>query len=81
MKILTTTLAIFIISFSANSSNNKFFNDCKKLKEEIEGNIYNYFANLEKENLRKYPDHKQRARQYLDSASKQANVYNVICDD
>ena len=81
MKIIITTLAIFIISFSANSSKNEFFKDCKKLKNEIEFNIYNYFANLEKENLRKYPDHKQRARQYLDSASKPANVYNVICDD
>ena len=81
MKLLITTLSILFMSFSANSSNNKFFNDCKKLKEEIEGKIYDYFANLEKENLRKYPDHKQRARQYLDSASKQANVYNVICDD
>ena len=81
MKIIITTLAIFIISFSANSSKNEFFKDCKKLKNEIEFNIYNYFANLEKENLRKYPDHKQRARQYLASASKLANVYNVICDD
>ena len=81
MKILTTTLAIFIISFSANSSNNKFFNDCKKLKEEIEGNIYNYFANLEKENLRKYPDHKERARDFLNVANKQANVYIAICKD
>ena len=81
MNIIITTFSILFISFSANSSNNKYFNDCKKLKEEIEGNIYNYFANLEKENLRKYPDYKQRARQYLDTASKQANVYKVICED
>lgn len=81
MKLLITIITIIFINFGANSSNNEDFNDCKKLKNEIEINIYNYFANLEKENLRKYPDYKQRARQYLDTASKQANVYNVICDD
>ena len=81
MKLIITTLAIFIISFSAKSSKNEFFKDCKKLKNEIEFNIYNYFANFEKENLRKYPDHKERARDFLDIASKQANVYNAICDD
>ena len=81
MKLIITTLTIFIISFSANSSKNKIFNDCKKLREEIEGNIYNYFANLEKESLRKYSDHKDRARDFLDIASKQANVYNAICGD
>ena len=81
MKLIVTTFAIFIISFSANSSKNEFFKDCKKLKNEIEFNIYNYFANFEKENLRKYPDHKERARNFLDIASKQANVYNAICGD
>ena len=81
MKLIVTTLAIFIISFSANSSKNEFFKDCKKLKNEIEFNIYNYFANFEKENLRKYPDHKERAEKFLDIANKQASVYNAICDD
>ena len=81
MKLLITILTMMFISFGVNSSDNKYFKDCKKLKEEIEGNIYNYFANFEKENLRKYPDHKERARDFLDIASKQANVYNAICDD
>ena len=81
MKLIITILAISLISIKLEASNNEYFKDCKKLKEEIEGNIYNYFANMEEENLRKYPDHKERARGYLDVASKQANVYNVICDD
>ena len=80
MKLIITTLTIFIISFIASSSENQTFN-CKKLKINIEGNIYNYFANLEKESLRKYSDHKQRAEKFLDIASKQANIYNVLCDD
>lgn len=81
MKLILTILAISLMSFRAEASDNQYFKDCKKLKEEIEGNIYNYFANMEKENLRKYPDHKERARNFLDVASKQANVYSVICDD
>lgn len=81
MKLIITILAISLISIKLEASNNEYFNDCKKLKNEIEFNIYNYFANLKKENLRKYPDHKERARDFLDIASKQANVYNVICND
>ena len=81
MKLIITILAISLISIKLEASNNEYFNDCKKLKNEIEFNIYNYFANFEKENLRKYPDHKERARDFLDIASKQANVYNVICND
>ena len=81
MKLLITTITMMFISVGENSSDNHYFKDCKKLKKEIEGNIYNYFANLEEENLRIHPDHKQRASHYLDTASKQANLYNVICDD
>ena len=81
MKLIITILAISLISIKLEASNNEYFNDCKKLKNEIEFNIYNYFANFEKKNLRKYPDHKERARDFLDIASKQANVYNVICND
>ena len=81
MKLLITTLTMIFINFGVNSSDNDYFKDCKKLRNEIEKNIYNYFANFEKENLRKYPDHKERARDFLDIANKQANVYNAICDD
>ena len=80
MKSIITILAISLISIRLEASNNEYFKDCKKLKNEIEFNIYNYFATL-KANLRKYPDHKERARDFLDIASKQANVYNVICKD
>ena len=81
MKLLITTLTMIFINVGANSSDNEYFKDCKKLKNEIEFNIHNYFANLEKEKLRKHPDHKQRARDYLNVASKQAEVYNAICAD
>jgi hypothetical protein len=81
MHVIITILVIFFISFGTKASDNEYFKDCKKLKNEIEFNIYNYFANFEKQNLKKYPDHKERARDYLDIASKQANVYYAICDD
>jgi hypothetical protein len=81
MKLLITTLTIIFISFGANSSDNEYFRDCKKLKNNIEFNIYNYFANFEKENLRKEPDHKERALNFLDLANKQANIYTAICTD
>ncbi len=81
MKLILTILAISFMSFRIEASENEYFKDCNKLKNEIQFNIYNYFANLEKENLRKYPDYKERARDFLDIASKQANIYNVICDD
>ncbi len=81
MKLIITISAILLISIRLEASDNKYFKDCKKLKNQIEFNIYNYFANFEKESLRKYPDHKERARDFLDLASKQANVYNAICDD
>ena len=61
MKLFITTLTMIFVSFGANSSDNEYFRDCKKLKNNIEYNIYNYFANFEKENLRKEPDHKERA--------------------
>ena len=38
---------IFFTSSLAKSSDNEYFKDCKKLKNEIEFNIYNYFANFE----------------------------------
>ena len=53
MKLIITILAISLISIRLEASDNEYFKDCKKLKNEIEFNIYNYFANFEKENLRK----------------------------
>ena len=80
MKLILTILAISLMSFRAEASDNEYFKDCKKLKNEIQFNIYNYFATFEK-NKKKYPHIVEKARDYLDIASKQANVYNVICDD
>ena len=81
MRKLILTLTLVLLSCNVSAEKNEFFKDCKKLKNEIEFNIYNYFANFEKENLRKYPDHKERAEKFLDIANKQASVYNAICDD
>ena len=81
MRLIITIIIFFFISSLAKSSDNVYFKDCKLLHEEIELNIHNYFANLRKPSLRKHPDNKIRARNYLDIASKQANVYNAICDD
>ena len=79
MKKLLLLLSLIILSYNVNAEKNEYFKDCKKLKNEIEFNIYNYFANLEKNTLRKFPDHKIRAKNFLDTASKQANIYLSIC--
>ena len=81
MKTLLTFLTIALFSFGANAEKNEYFKDCEKLRNDIQSGIYNYFANLEKDTLRKFPDHKIRAGNYLDSASKQANIYLAICKD
>ena len=79
MKKILLILPLIILSYEVNAEKNEIFKDCKKLRNDIQAGIYNYFANLEKDTLRKFPDHKIRAKNYLDSASKQANVYLAIC--
>ena len=77
MKLLIITTMMFI-NFNASAEPYK---KCEELKNEIQFNIYNYFANLTNENLRKYEDSKERARKYLDTGSKLANIYNAICKE
>ena len=78
MKLIITTLTIIFISFNAFAEPYK---KCLELKNEIQLNIYNYFENLTNKNLRKYKDSKERARKYLDTGSKLANIYNAICKE
>ena len=81
MRKLLLILSFVFFSCNVNAEKNEYFKDCEKLRNDIQSGIYNYFANLEKDTLRKFPDHKIRADNYLDSASKQANIYLAICKD
>ena len=81
MRKLLLIFSFVFFSCNVNAEKNEYFRDCEKLRNDIQSGIYNYFANLEKDTLRKFPDHKIRADNYLDSASKQANIYLAICKD
>ena len=66
MRKLLLILSFIFFSCNVNAEKNEYFKDCEKLRNDIQSGIYNYFANLEKDTLRKFPDHKIRAKNYLD---------------
>ncbi len=81
MKLVVIAMVLILVSFISSCSDDKKFKECSRLKKNIETEIVKFFAAEVTADNTRLETFIEQAKKHLNRASKQANVYKVLCDE